>query len=128
MTDSQKNVLGTPLRACCMQPITGFTRNGFCELHPDDQGLHTVCVIVTDAFLAFSKSKGNDLSTPFPEYQFPGLKEGDKWCLCALRWKEAYEANVAPKIVISATHESVLEIIDLEVLKQYAIDHVNQSF
>jgi uncharacterized protein (DUF2237 family) len=122
MSQTQRNVLGTTLRACCMQPITGFTRNGFCELYSEDYGRHTVCVMITDAFLAFTKSKGNDLSTPVPEYQFPGLKHGDKWCLCALRWKEAYDANAAPKIIISATHESVLEIIDLEILKHYAID------
>ena len=118
----QKNVLGQALRACCMQPITGFTRNGFCELHSEDQGLHTVCIIVTDDFLTFSKSSGNDLSTPLPDYHFPGLKEGDKWCLCAMRWKEAYDAGVAPKVVISATHESVLDIIELDTLKKYAID------
>jgi uncharacterized protein (DUF2237 family) len=122
MSQTQQNVLGMPLRACCMQPITGFTRNGFCELYSKDHGRHTVCVMITDAFLAFTKSKGNDLSTPVPEYQFPGLKHGDKWCLCALRWKEAYDANAAPKIIISATHKSVLEIIDLEILKHYAID------
>jgi len=119
---NQKNVLGQALRACCMQPITGFTRNGFCELHSEDQGLHTVCIIVTDDFLTFSKSSGNDLSTPLPDYHFPGLKEGDKWCLCAMRWKEAYDAGVAPKVVISATHESVLDIIELDTLKKYAID------
>ena len=119
---AQKNVLGKPLRACCMQPITGFTRNGLCELHPEDQGLHTICIIATESFLKFSKSCGNDLSTPLPYYQFPGLKEGDKWCLCAMRWKEAYDAGVAPKIVISATHESVLEIMDLDTLKEYAVD------
>ena len=118
----QKNVLGQALRACCMQPITEFTRNGFCELHSEDQGLHTVCIIVTDDFLTFSKSSGNDLSTPLPDYHFPGLKEGDKWCLCAMRWKEAYDAGVAPKVVISATHESVLDIIELDTLKKYAID------
>jgi len=118
----QKNVLGQALRACCMQPITGFTRNGFCELHSEDQGLHTVCIIVTDDFLTFSKSSGNDLSTPLPDYHFPGLKEGAKWCLCAMRWKEAYDAGVAPKVVISAIHESVLDIIELDTLKKYAID------
>ncbi len=125
---NQKNVLGQALRACCMQPITGFTRNGFCELHSEDQGLHTVCIIVTDDFLTFSKSSGNDLSTPFPGYHFPGLKEGDKWCLCAMRWKEAYDAGVAPKVVISATHESVLDIIELDTLKKYAIDLYFDSF
>ncbi|RAP36101.1 DUF2237 domain-containing protein [Candidatus Marinamargulisbacteria bacterium SCGC AAA071-K20] len=119
---SQKNVLGNPLRACCMQPVTGFTRTGFCELHPEDQGLHTICIVISDDFLKFSKSSGNDLSTPVPGYQFPGLKEGDKWCLCATRWKDAYDAGVAPKIVISATHESVLEIVDVSILKRYAID------
>jgi uncharacterized protein len=118
----QKNVLGKPLRACCMQPVTGFTRNGLCELHPEDRGLHTVCIVVTHEFLKFSSACGNDLSTPVPEFMFPGLTEGDKWCLCALRWKEAYEAESAPNIVLSATHESVLEIIPLETLQEYAVD------
>ena len=118
----QKNVIGTVLRACCMQPLTGFTRNGICELHPEDRGLHTVCIVATDSFLSFSTSVGNDLSTPFPGYQFPGLKPGDKWCLCALRWKEAYDAGCAPHIVLSATHESMLDIVSLDVLKQFAID------
>ena len=121
-TKIQKNVLGKPLRACCMSPMTGFTRNGFCDLHPKDKGLHTVCAIMTTSFLEFSKEKGNDLSTPVPEFQFPGLKEGDKWCLCAMRWKEAFLAGMAPKIVLTATHESVLEIITLDDLKEYAID------
>jgi uncharacterized protein len=118
----QKNVLGKPLRACCMKPVTGFTRTGFCDLHAEDYGLHTVCIVATDVFLKFSKSSGNDLSTPVPDFQFPGLKEGDKWCLCALRWKEAYDVGVAPKIVMSATHESVLDIVALDVLKEHAID------
>jgi len=118
----QKNVFGKPLRACCMQPVTGFFRNGLCELHPEDSGVHTVCIIATDAFLNFSAKQGNDLSTSIPEYDFPGLKTGDKWCLCALRWKEAYDAGAAPKIVLSATHESMLDIVPLEILTEYAID------
>ncbi|MFT5171167.1 MAG: hypothetical protein ACI9BD_000939 [Candidatus Marinamargulisbacteria bacterium] len=119
---SQKNVFGKPLRACCMQPSTGYTRNGLCELHPEDQGLHTICVMITDTFLEFSKASGNDLSTPLPEYGFPGLKAGDKWCLCATRWKDAFDVGMAPKIVISATHESVLELVDIETLKSFAVD------
>ena len=118
----QNNVLGGPLRVCCMNPVTGYMRNGLCELYPSDMGLHTVCAIMTDAFLEFSKSRGNDLSTPIPDYDFSGLKEGDKWCLCALRWKEAYDAGMAPKIVLSATHESVLEIVGLDILKDYGLD------
>ena len=118
----QKNVSGTALRACCMVPLTGFMRNGLCEIHPEDTGRHTVCIIATDEFISFSTSVGNDLSTPYPEYQFPRLKPGDKWCLCAERWKEAYEAGCAPQIVLSATHESVLDIVSLEVLQKFAVD------
>ena len=119
------NVYGNPLRVCCMSPATGFFRNGCCDTSAEDMGIHTVCVITTDSFLEFSKSRGNDLSTPVPHFQFPGLKEGDKWCLCAARWLEAYNAGVAPKVIISATHQRTLDIIPLEILEEYAIDKPN---
>ncbi|RAP32525.1 DUF2237 domain-containing protein [Candidatus Marinamargulisbacteria bacterium SCGC AG-410-N11] len=121
--DDSVNVYNKPLRACCMSPMTGFYRNGCCDTSTQDHGMHTVCVIVSTQFLEFSKAKGNDLITPIPEYQFPGLKEGDKWCLCALRWREAYDAGVAPKVIISATHKQTLEVIELELLEQFAIDN-----
>ena len=114
------NVLGTPLKGCCNDPMTGFYRDGYCRTGPDDKGLHTVCAQVTEEFLKFSKRMGNDLSTPRPEYDFPGLKPGDKWCLCAARWQEAFEAGCAPDVVLEATHESALEFIDLESLKAHA--------
>ena len=121
------NVYGKPLRVCCMQPTTGFFRNGCCDTSEEDFGIHTVCVIATNAFLEFSKSKGNDLSTPAPEFQFPGLSEGDKWCLCATRWLEAYQAGVAPKVIISATHQKTLDIIPLNILEEYAIDPIENN-
>ena len=105
-----------------MSPMTGFMRNGCCETGPGDVGSHTVCIQATDEFLEFSKARGNDLSTPIPEFQFPGVKEGDRWCLCAARWKEALDAGMAPKVVMRATHESTLEIIDFADLKAHAID------
>lgn len=117
-----KNVLGTVLETCCTDPMTGFYRDGCCRTGPDDLGLHLVCVEVNDEFLAFSKSRGNDLSTPIPQYQFPGLVAGDRWCLCVQRWKEALEADMAPPIVLAATHISALEFVDLEDLQAYAID------
>ncbi|NRA39759.1 MAG: DUF2237 domain-containing protein [Planctomycetes bacterium] len=115
-----KNVLGTDLQCCCQDPMTGFYRTGFCETGAEDRGLHIVCIEVTDEFLSFSQSCGNDLSTPMGAH-FPGLEAGDHWCLCALRWKEAYEAGAAPLINLQATHISTLEFIDLEVLQQYAL-------
>lgn len=120
------NVYGEPLRACCMNPMTGFFRNGCCDTSPLDQGIHTVCVIISQKFLDFSASQGNDLITPVPQFQFPGLKDGDKWCLCARRWLEAYDHNVAPPVVITATHQRTLDIIDLEVLEKFAIDKPSQ--
>jgi len=117
-----KNVLGTELQCCCTNPMTGFYRNGICDTGPDDHGMHTVCVSVTDEFLKFSKAVGNDLSTPIPEYDFPGLKEGDKWCLCISRWIQAKEAAMAPKVSLEATHISVLEFINLEELKEFNIN------
>lgn len=117
-----RNVLGELLLPCNMQPMTGFYRDGCCRTGEDDIGRHTVCVRVTREFLQFSKEAGNDLSTPRKELGFPGLKHGDRWCLCAARWKEALDASAAPKVVISATHESALELIDLNDLKAHAID------
>lgn len=118
----QKNVLGGPLESCCTNPVTGFYRTGCCETGPDDRGLHLVCARMTEEFLAFSKREGNDLSTPMPQYRFPGLQEGDRWCLCAGRWLDAYRAGVAPKIILTATHENMLEHVALEELQKYALD------
>ncbi len=117
-----KNVLGGELQMCSTDPLTGFYRDGCCRTGPDDYGLHLVCVEATDEFLAFSKDRGNDLSTPNPMYQFPGLKAGDRWCLCVERWKEALDAGMAPKIVLEATHVSALEFVDLEDLEAFAVD------
>ncbi len=115
-----KNVLGTPLQSCSMDPRTGFYRDGCCTSGPDDDGMHWVCVVLTDEFLKFSKSRGNDLTTPIPEYDFPGLKAGDRWCLCVQRWTEAHQAGFAPRVALNATHMSTLEFVDLEVLKEFA--------
>jgi uncharacterized protein (DUF2237 family) len=120
MTDA-KNVLGGALESCSTDPMTGFFRNGCCETGPQDLGTHVVCAQVTDEFLAYTKSQGNDLSTPKPIHEFPGLKAGDKWCLCISRWKEALQAGAAPPIVLSATHEAALKVVPLEVLKEHAI-------
>ncbi len=111
-----RNVLKGALLTCCTQPMTGFYRDGYCRTGPADSGSHIVCAIMTDDFLEYTRSRGNDLSTPMPYFQFPGLKAGDRWCLCALRWKEAYEAGNAPPVVLEATHEKVLEIIPFEWL------------
>jgi uncharacterized protein (DUF2237 family) len=115
-----RNVLGGELAPCSLDPVTGFYRNGCCETGPDDVGMHTVCAVMTEGFLAFSKAAGNDLSTPRPEFQFPGLKPGDRWCLCAPRWMEALEAGVAPQVVLESTHEEVLAMTSLGVLKDHA--------
>jgi uncharacterized protein (DUF2237 family) len=120
--DEQRNVFGEPLAACSIRPLTGFYRTGCCHTGEDDLGVHTVCVEVTEEFLAFSKERGNDLSTEIPEFGFPGLEPGDRWCLCAMRWKEALEADVAPRVVLTATHERTLEVVSLEDLKRYALD------
>ena len=117
-----RNVLGEPLKSCSENPVTGFFRNGCCDTSVEDIGSHTVCVIVTESFLQFSKSRGNDLSTPMSDYGFPGLKEGDRWCLCAPRWREALDAGRAPKVVLGATHEGALEFCSLTDLKSHAID------
>ena len=113
-----KNIFGEKLITCSNYPKTGFFRNGCCDTDDSDLGMHTVCVIVTDEFLAFSKSKGNDLSTSVPEFGFKGLKAGDKWCLCALRWKEALIHNMAPKVILEATNEKTLSVIKMEDLIQ----------
>lgn len=115
-----KNVLGTDLESCSTDPMTGFYRDGCCNTGAADTGLHTVCIEATDDFLRFSKLRGNDLSTPNMLYQFPGLKEGDRWCLCVLRWKEAFEAGMAPLVNLKATHMSALEFLNLEDLQEYA--------
>ena len=114
------NVFGEPLIACCYEPLTGFMRDGFCHIHKADQGSHLVCAQMTESFLTYSKSVGNDLSTPWPAYQFPGLKPGDFWCLCALRWKEAYLSGNAPQVKLEACSEKVLEHIDLSTLVLFA--------
>jgi len=111
-----RNVFGEPLMPCSLDPLTGFLRNGCCETGPQDLGTHTVCAVVTAEFLEFSKSRGNDLMTPRPEYLFPGLKPGDKWCLCAMRWVEAKNAGVAPFVVLEATNEASLHYVTLEEL------------
>lgn len=115
-----RNVLGQPLEPCCFEPRTGFYRDGFCHTGPEDEGRHTVCVIVDQRFLTFSRSVGNDLSTPRPEWQFPGLMPGDRWCLCALRWKQAWEAGEAPPVVLASTHEATLRIVPRSVLEEHA--------
>lgn len=124
MKAPSRNVLGGPLADCSRKPapVTGFFRNGCCDTGTEDAGSHTVCSVMTAEFLLFSKARGNDLSTPMPEYGFPGLKPGDRWCLCAARWKEALDAGRAPLVVLSATHERALEICDLQALKRHAID------
>lgn len=114
-----KNVLGSSLISCCLEPKTGYYRDGFCKTGIDDTGKHVVCAIMTNEFLQFSKSKGNDLITPMPFYQFPGLKAGDKWCLCASRWKEAYLEGVAPPVVLEATHEKALKYVSFESLLEH---------
>lgn len=113
------NVLGSKLEKCCDEPKTGYFRDGFCRTNHQDVGSHVVCAIVTKEFLEFTKSKGNDLSTPRPEFNFPGLVEGNRWCLCALRWKEALDAGVAPPVIMESTHEKTLEYITIEDLKRY---------
>ncbi len=118
----QLNVLGGPLLPCSDDPVTGFFRDGCCNTSEEDLGSHTICVILTDEFLAFSKRSGNDLSTPRPEFNFPGLQAGQRWCLCAARWVEAWRAGSAPRVSLNATNQAALEIVPLDLLKQYAID------
>ena len=117
-----KNVLGTTLQACCYEPLTGYFRDGYCRTDARDLGSHVVCAVMTEAFLRYTAARGNDLSTPRPEYQFPGLQPGDKWCLCVSRWKEAYEAGVAPRVYLPACHEGALRVVSLKELQEHAID------
>ena len=115
-----KNILGTPLQTCSSDPMTGWFRDGCCETEAGDRGRHLVCAVMTADFLTFSKSKGNDLSTPRPEYRFPGLKPGDRWCLCLERWKEAHAAGCAPQVVLEGTHQIALERVPLETFQAFA--------
>ena len=116
----EKNVFGEPLQICCTKPMTGYFRDGLCRTVSEDRGTHTVCAIMTNDFLAFSALQGNDLATPMPYYEFPGLKEGDKWCLCASRWVEAEKAGKAPKVILEATHEKTLEYTTIDTLIKHA--------
>jgi len=122
MDEEQKNVLGTPIETCSLNPMTGFFRDGCCNTNDEDLGLHTVCVEMTEEFLSFSKSRGNDLSTPNEAMGFSGLKPGDRWCLCAARWQEAFEAGCAPHVSLRSTNEKTLEIVNLQDLKKHALD------
>ncbi len=121
-SEESVNVLGEALEACGNDPVTGFYRDGCCNTGPDDFGSHTVCAVVTDEFLAFSKARGNDLSTPRPEFGFPGLRAGDSWCLCAARWQEAFDAGSAPRVRLRATHQAALEYCALDNLKVHGTD------
>jgi uncharacterized protein (DUF2237 family) len=116
-----KNVLGTNLEPCCLNPLTGFFRDGYCSTSAEDHGVHTVCALITDEFLDYSKAQGNDLSTANPRYGFPGLKAGDTWCLCASRWRDALRDGVAPQVVLASTHQATLKIVSLEELKAHAV-------
>ena len=120
-TNNYQNVLGTELQTCCTSPMTGFFRTGVCVTGPQDRGTHVICAELTAEFLTYTKSQGNDLSTPVPGSSFPGLKPGDKWCLCATRWKEALEAGVAPPVDLAATHNTALKFVSLADLQQHAI-------
>lgn len=120
--DEPLNVFGEPLETCSEEPLTGFYRDGCCNTSDADYGQHTVCVQVNQPFLEYSRFRGNDLTTPIEEFGFPGLKEGDRWCLCAARWLEAYEHNMAPKVYLAGTHQRATEIIPLELLKEFAAD------
>lgn len=121
MNSQSKNLFGEPLKTCSIDPLTGFYRTGCCDTGQDDHGKHTVCAIMTDEFLRFSKAKGNDLSTPMPQFNFPGLKDGDRWCLCVLRWKEAHEAGFAPYVDLEATNEKSLDFVNIEHLLAFAL-------
>ena len=122
MKDASENVLGQALQPCSTAPVTGFFRNGCCDTGPMDRGMHTVCATMTAEFLALSKYLGNDLSTPRPEFGFPGLRPGDQWCLCASRFLQAHEEGAAPKIRLAATHKATLAVVPLDVLRQHATD------
>ena len=117
-----KNVLGTELKSCCTDPVTGFYRDGYCRTGISDLGLHIVCCVMTEEFLAYSQQVGNDLSTPVPEFGFPGLQPGDQWCLCMQRWKEALENGCAPQVILEATHMSAIEFVSLDDLKAHALE------
>lgn len=119
---SSLNVLGTPLQSCSTDPVTGYFRDGCCETGPSDRGRHIVCAVVTDEFLNYSKAQGNDLSTPRPEFRFPGLKAGDRWCLCLERWREAHAAGCAPQVILAATHQIALERLTLSTLQAFAVE------
>ena len=121
-TEPERNVLGEPLQPCSSDPLTGFFRNGYCTTGPDDVGRHVVCAEMTAEFLAFSKSRGNDLSTPRPEMAFPGLRPGDRWCLVAERWVEALAAGMAPRVALMSSHQGALKHVDLATLKRFALD------
>ena len=116
------NVYGKELETCCDNPKTGFFRNGMCDTCKEDLGVHTVCILATEEFLVFSKGAGNDLSTPRPEYNFTGVKPGNRWCLCAMRWKEAYEQGKAPPVFLESTHEATLKLVDFNILQQYPVN------
>ncbi len=118
---TNQNVLGGPLSTCSTEPVTGYFRDGCCRTGAEDLGTHTVCAVMTAEFLHYTRSRGNDLSTPRPEFRFPGLTPGDRWCLCAARWKEAFLAGVAPRVVLEATHARTLELVDLETLRRFAV-------
>ncbi len=120
--DRHLNVFGEPLQPCSLKPLTGFFRDGCCRTSAEDAGLHVVCVEVTKEFLEFSRARGNNLSTPVKAYGFPGLVPGDRWCLCGPRWKEAYDAGKAPRVVLAATHLAMLQIVEISVLKGFAVD------
>lgn len=115
------NVFGLPLKPCSAEPLTGFYRDACCNTGREDRGLHTVCVVLTAAFLKFSRERGNDLSTPMPQYGFPGLKAGDRWCLCAARWQEALEADAAPLVILESTHQATLRVVSAEDLRRHAL-------
>ena len=125
MSKEKRNVLGEALESCCFAPKTGYFRDGYCRTDESDRGRHVVCAEMTESFLRFTKEQGNDLSTPRPEFGFPGLKPGDRWCLCALRWREAWEEDMAPPVILEACEQSALEVIPLEALQEHAIKAVH---
>jgi uncharacterized protein (DUF2237 family) len=122
MPHDDRNVLGSELLACSLEPLTGFYRDGCCNTGPEDYGLHVVCTQVTREFLEFARAQGNDLITPAPRYGFPGLRPGDRWCVCAATWRQAYEAGVASPVILAATHEETLAVVPLAALKEHALD------
>lgn len=127
MKHPSENVLGGTLESCSTAPMTGFYRNGCCDTGPEDAGSHTICVVLTDEFLAYSKYFGNDLSTPRPEYGFPGLRAGDRWCLCAMRFVQAHDEGVAPRVRLESTHKRALDVVPLDILRQYAVEEGSEK-